>query len=169
LSWRVAPRSMSLSSAARSAESSRALLDSLLTFLRGGMRFDLSKTLSNMRLRDMPGLTQSNISRGCIANFTRQLSAISGNCTIRPPSTCKHIQSVHSPLLVSASCPKSCQRLCSVGRNSVRYTRGGSFSFGAGGAVDCEREEGVLSFAFCEGVMKGPPRDDVLTGCPFGR
>ena len=160
---------MSLSSAARSAESSRALLDSLLTFLRGGMRFDLSKTRSNMRLRDIPGLTQSNISRGCIANFTRQLSNILGSWTIRPPSTCRPIQSVNSPLLVSASWPKSCQRLCSVGRKSVRYTRGGSFSFCGGGTVDCEREEGALFFAFCEGVMKGPPRDDVLTTCPLGR
>lgn len=82
--------------------------------------------------------------------------------TIRPPSTCRPIQSVNSPPLVSASWPKSCQRLCSVGRRRVLYTRGGSFEVvEAGGA-------GVVA-AFCDGVMNGPPRVEALVGGPKGR
>jgi len=65
--------SMSFSSAARSAESSAALLLSLLIFLRGGKEPEVSNTLSNIRFLVIAGRGVSSTSRGCIANYRSAL------------------------------------------------------------------------------------------------
>jgi hypothetical protein len=52
-----------------------------------------------------------------------------------------------------------------VGRNRVLYIRGRSFD----GVVTAVGGRAGATFAFCEGVMNGPPLDVVFTGCPLGR